>query len=83
MALDLNWDSVMHCFKKGQPCEVGSEQQAQLSVLNEPNLQNPLQDITDLDVEQGNDANMVDPDDNEDIDIELLKSLGFAIAQIT
>lgn len=64
MALDLNWDSVMYCFKKGQPCKVGSEQQAQLSVLNEPNLQNPFQDITDLDVEQANDANMVDPDDN-------------------
>ena len=76
----------IQCFiaARNQPCKAGSEQlQAQLSVLNEPNLQNPFQDITDLDVEQGNDANMVDPDDNEDIDIELLKSLGFAIAQIT
>ena len=39
--------------------------------------------ITDSDIEEANDANMVDPDDDEDIDIELwTTSLGFALAQI-
>jgi len=73
---------VIHCFKKGQPCEAGSEQlQAQLSVVDEPNLPKPFQVITDLDIEEANDANMVDPNDDEDIDIELrMTSLGFALA---
>ena len=48
---------------------MGSEQlQVQLSVLDEPNLPNPLQVITDSDIEEANDANMVDPDGDEDID---------------
>ena len=60
---------------------MGPEQlPAQLSVLDEPNLPNPFQDITDSDIEE---ANMVDPDDNKDIDIELWTSLRFAMAQIT
>ena len=43
----------------------------------------PFQVITDSDIEEANDANMVDPDDDEDIDIELwTTSLGFALAQI-
>ena len=73
---------MIHCFKKGQPCEAGSEQlQAQLSVVDEPNLPKPFQVITDLDIEEANDANMVDPNDDEDIDIELrMTSLGFALA---
>ena len=77
---------MTHCFKKGQPCEAGTEQlQAQLSILDEPNLPNPFQVITDSDIEEANDANMVDPDDDIDIviDIELwTTSLGFALAQI-
>ena len=72
LAVDGSEDSVIHCFKKGQPCEARSEQlQAQLSVLDEPNLPNTFQDITDSDIEEANDANIVDPDDDEDINIEL------------
>jgi len=42
-------------------------------VLDEPNLPNPFHVITDSDIEEANDANMVDPDDDIDIviDIEL------------
>jgi len=67
-----NQDSVIHCFKKGQPCEAGLEQlQAQLSILDEPNLPKPFQVITDLYIEEANHGNRVDPDDDEDIDIKL------------
>ena len=63
----------MPLTKKGQPCEVGLEQlQAPLSVLDEPNLPNPFPIITVLDIEEANDAIIiVDPDDDEDINIEL------------
>jgi len=47
------------------------KRQAQLSILDEPDPLNPFQVITDLDIEEANDANMVDPNDDEDIDIEL------------
>ena len=63
---------MIHCLKKDQSCEAGSEQlQAQLCVLNEPNYSSPFQFITDSDIEQTNDA-MADPNDDEDIDIEPL-----------
>ncbi len=39
--------------------------------------------ITDSDIEEANDANIVDPDDNEDVHIELWISLDFALAQIS
>ena len=82
MAWDLNCDSLIYCFKKGRPCEAGSEQlQAQLSVLDETNLPNSFHDNIESDIEVVNDASMVDLDDNEDIDTELWISLGFAIAQ--
>ena len=43
LAVDGSQDSEIHCFKKGQPCEVGAEQlKAQLSVLDEPTLPDPL-----------------------------------------
>ena len=75
LAVDGTEDSVIHCFKKGQPCKAGSDQlQAQLSVLDEPNLPNPFIVITDSDVEKANDANLsvaIDPDDDDDIDVEL------------
>ena len=72
MAWDLNWDSLIHCFKKRQPCQARSEQlQAQLSVLDEPNLPNSFQDNGESDIEEVNVASMVDLDDNEDIDTEL------------
>lgn len=71
LAVDGSEDSEIHCFKKGQPCEAGSEQlQAQLSVLDELNLPNPFQVITDSDIEEAND-NAIDLDEDEDIDIEL------------
>ena len=66
---------MIHCFKKGQPCEAGSDQlQVQLSVLDEPNLPKPFIVITDSDVEEADDANLsvaIDPDDDDDIDVEL------------
>ena len=43
----------------------------QLSVLDERIPPNPLQVIADSDIEEGNDANMTDPDGDEDIDIKL------------
>ena len=69
---------------KGQPCEAGSEQlhvQEQLSVLDEANLPNHLRVDADSDIEEVNDANMVDPDSYEDLGIKLCTtSLGFALA---
>ena len=69
---------MIHCFKKGQPCEAGSDQlQAKLSILDEPNLPNPFNVIADSDVEEANDANLsvaIDPDhdvDDDDIVVEL------------
>ena len=45
------------------------------------NLPNPFLVITDSDIEEADDAIMVDPDDEEDFDIELwTTSLGFALA---
>ena len=44
------------------------------SVLDEPNLPNPFIVITDSDVEEANDAYLsvaIDPDDDDDIDVEL------------
>ncbi len=39
--------------------------------------------LLDSDSEEANNANMVDPDDNKNVDIELwTASLGFALAQI-
>lgn len=38
---------------------------------------------TDSNIKEANDANVVDPDDNDQINIELWTSLGFAIVQIT
>ena len=72
MAWDLNWNLLIHCLKKRQPCQARSEQlQAQLSVLDEPNLPNSFQDNGESDIEEVNVADMVDLDDNEDIDTEL------------
>ena len=64
-----------YCFKKGPPCEAGAEQLgAQLSVLNEPNLPNPFQVITDSDIEEANDDEATTLSQDSDIDIELLKN---------
>lgn len=38
---------------------------------------------TDSSIKEANDANVVDLDDNDQINIELWTSLGFAIVQIT
>ena len=64
-----------YSFKKGQLCEAGAEQlEAQLSVLNEPNLPNPFQVITDWDIEEADDDEAMTRSQNSDIDIELLKN---------
>lgn len=46
--------------------------QAKLSKLNEPNLLDPFQIITDADIKEANDANMLDPVNDEDINISKL-----------
>lgn len=71
LAVDGFEDSETHCLKKGQPCEVGAEQlEAQLSILDEPNLPNPFQVITDSDIEEVNDENKITLDEDSDIDVE-------------
>ena len=63
---------MIHCFKKAQHCEVGSRQlRAQLSVLDDSNFLNHFPDLNDSDIEEANDTSKVDPDDDEDIHIEL------------
>lgn len=47
-----------------------AQAQAQLSVPDEPGLPNPLQVITESDVDEADCENTVDPDDDEEIDIE-------------
>ena len=48
-----------------------------------PTSQNPFQVISDSDIREANDANIIDPDDDEGIHIELwTTSLGFPLAQI-
>ena len=71
LAVDGFEDSETHCLKKGQPCEAGAEQlKAQLSILDEPNLPNPFQVITDSDIEEVNDENKITLDEDSDIDVE-------------
>lgn len=71
LAVDGFEDSETHCLKKGQPCEVGGEQlEAQLSILDEPNLPNPFQVIIDSDIEEVNDENKITLDEDSDIDVE-------------
>ena len=71
LAVDGFDDSEIHCLKKGQACEVGAEQlEAQLSILDEPNLPNPFQVITDSDIEEVNDENKITLDEDSDIDVE-------------
>ena len=74
LAVDGSEDSEIHYFKKGQPREAGAEQlEAQLSVLDELNLPNPFQVITDSDIEETNDENKITLKEDSDIDVESLK----------
>ena len=71
LTIDGSEDSEIHCFKIGQPCKAGAEQlEAQLSVLDEPNLPNPFQVITNLGIEEASDENKITLDEGSDIDIE-------------
>ena len=59
-------------------CEEESKQlhvQAQLSVLDELSLPNPFQVITELDVDEANHENTVDPDDDVDIEYRTMNLL--------
>jgi len=57
----------MNATRKGyRPAQA----QAQLSVPDEPGLPNPFQVTTESDVVEADCENTVDPDDDEDIDIE-------------
>jgi len=49
--------------------------QAQLNELNEPKLLDPFQVITDLDIEEGNDAKILEQVNNEDINFSRLCKL--------
>ena len=72
LAVDGSQDSEIHCFKKGHPCEAGAEQlKAQLSVLDEPTLPDPFQEITNSDIEVAGDENNMVLDEDSDVDIEL------------
>ena len=46
--------------------------QAQLTELNEPKLLDPFQVITDLDIEEANDAKILEQVNNEDINFSRL-----------
>ena len=70
LAVDGSEDSMIHCFKKGQPCESGLDQlKAQLPVLDEPNQPNPFLDITDSDIDEADGIGVVEIED-EEVDIE-------------
>ena len=71
LAVDGFEDPEIHCLKKSQPCEVGAEHlEVQLSIMNEPNLPNPFQVITDSDIEEVNHENKITLDEDSDIDVE-------------
>lgn len=83
LAVDGFEDSEIHCFKKGQPSEAGAKQlEAQLSMLNQPNLPNPFQVITNSDIEEVNDENKITLDEDSDIDVESFK-MCFFLAKAT
>ena len=72
LVVDGSQDSEIHCFKKGQPCKAGAEQlKAQLSVLDEPTLPDPFQEITNSDIEEAGNENTMVLDEDSDVDIEL------------
>ena len=72
LTADVSEDSEIHCFKKGQPCGAGTEQlEAQLSVLNEPNLPDPFQVITESCINEANDDKTTTVNEDCDIDIEI------------
>ena len=70
LEVDVSEDSIILCFKKGQPH--GAFALAQLTELNEPNLLDPFQIITDLDIEEANDAKILERSNNEDINFSKL-----------
>ena len=62
---------MIHCFKKGKPCEAGAALlKEQLNVLDDSTLsKNPFDEITESDMEDANEPfRLLDPD--SDIDIE-------------
>ena len=71
---DGSQDEVIHCFKKGNPCEAGAALlKAQLDVLEDSLLnQNPFDEITESDMEDANEPfRLLDQDSDDDIiDIE-------------
>ena len=65
-------ESESHCLKKGQPCEVGAKRlEAQLSMLNEPNLPSPFQAITDSYINEANDDKTTTLYKDSDIHIKI------------
>ena len=68
---DGSQDEMIHCFKKGKPCEAGAALlKEQLNVLDDSTLsKNPFDEITESDMEDANEPfRLLDPD--SDIDIE-------------
>ena len=71
-AVDGSEDSKIHCFKKGETCEAGTEQvKMQLSVLDKPNLPNPFMEINHSDTEEADEMNIIDNDSDVDSDIDV------------
>ena len=66
-------DGLIHCFKEKQPCEAGAEiLKSQLSVLDESQLPNPFEGITDSDVEEADNLIQLDEDQDEDEFIDVI-----------
>ena len=71
LAVDGLEDSMIHPFKKVQPCESGLDQlKAQLPVLDEPDQLNPFLDVTDSDIDEADGIGVVEMED-EEVDIEI------------
>ena len=71
LAVDGSEDSMIHCFKKGQPCELGLDQlKAQLPVLHEPDQANPFLNVADSDIDGADGIGVVEMED-EEVDIEI------------
>ena len=69
LTVDGSKDSEILCFKKGKLRKAGAE--AQLSILNEPNLLTPFQVITDSCINEANDDKTTTLNKDSDIDIEI------------
>ena len=65
-------DSLIHCFKEGEPCQNGREQLiSQLDVLDESDHPNPFDLIKDSDIDEADNAVFRIEEDDEIIDVDI------------